>query len=379
MSIAALARVQDAMLDLVAQAPQGWYRDQPHPDISPLGWHLGHCAYVEAYWIDTHVHGTDTDLTEQGTLFWPAHCPKPQRGAQLPKRDGLLAMVRERQRRTRAFLLRPPDHPITRNGYLARFLCGHHAQHLETMRLALLAFARRQQPEPPLAPKGGSSESAATAATLIPGGDYWIGNDDSVFDNERPAHHVTLAPCRIEREPVSNARFLLFMQAGGYRDDRHWSAAGRAWRDRLRPQAPASWRRVAGCWLEAGANGEQPLDPEAAVSGLCRYEAEAYAHWAGGRLPHEYEWEAAYRLGLLNEVGQVWEWCGNRFHGYAGFRPFPYREYSEPWFDGTHFVLRGRSRFSEPNIGGASFRNFYTSDARHIAAGLRVAYDVPPN
>ncbi|HKJ09285.1 MAG TPA: SUMF1/EgtB/PvdO family nonheme iron enzyme, partial [Gammaproteobacteria bacterium] len=110
------------------------------------------------------------------------------------------------------------------------------------------------------------------------------------------------------------------------------------------------------------------------VLGINHHEASAYAAWAGAQLPHEYQWEAACRLGLLEHTGRAWEWCANTFHPYEGFESFPYREYSTPWLGGDHYTLKGGSLHTRPPVKRASFRNFYEPDKRHIFAGLRLVY-----
>ena len=109
--------------------------------------------------------------------------------------------------------------------------------------------------------------------------------------------------------------------------------------------------------------------------GISFHEAQAFSHWARARLPHEHEWEAAVKSEQLHNTGQVWEWCANTFHPYQGFSAFPYDEYSKPWFDDNHYVLRGASRHTRPEIRRASFRNFFNPDKRHIFAGLRLVFD----
>jgi iron(II)-dependent oxidoreductase len=175
---------------------------------------------------------------------------------------------------------------------------------------------------------------------------------------------------------VSNAEYLAFMEDGGYRRQALWSDAGWQWRARLSRPQPEHWcRDAAGDWLQLTPGDALPLPADGSLIGSSYFEAEAYATWAGGRLPHEYEWEAAAAQGLLQGVGTVWEWCGNRFHPYPGFRAFPYEGYSVPWFDGGHHVLRGGSSYTQPCLRRATFRNFYTADKRHIFAGCRVAFD----
>jgi formylglycine-generating enzyme required for sulfatase activity len=132
-----------------------------------------------------------------------------------------------------------------------------------------------------------------------------------------------------------------------------------------------------------GLEGPHALQADAPVYGVNYYEASAYTTWlrqsgsvifSGVRLPHEYEWEAAAQLEVLDRRGEAWEWCGNTFHPYPGFTAFPYDGYSQAWFDGNHFVLRGGSLHTRPPIGRSTFRNFYNPDKRHIFSGLRVVF-----
>ena len=102
---------------------------------------------------------------------------------------------------------------------------------------------------------------------------------------------------------------------------------------------------------------------------------ETAAAWADARLPHEFEWEAAADLGLLQNIGYVWEWCSNALSPYPGFQAFPYDRYSTPWFDDHHLVLRGGSLYTDPGLRRNSFRNFFEPHVRHHFGGLRLAFD----
>lgn len=370
-TLSALQAIQQQLIALVAPLAAAELGTQYHPDLSPLGWHLGHCAYVEAFWLQAEPQGLHR------TLYAPERSSKHTRGARLPPKAELLNRVQAQQQRTVAALADPacrPRAPLSR-ATLAGFLLQHHAQHIEIMqqalaqRAALLHGAATGTSIQPVHP--------ADDIVLLPAGSYRLGSSATeAYDNERPPRQVRLGPVRLARRPVRNAEYLAFMAAGGYRDRRWWSPAGWRWRTAHGAQQPEHWRRDRnGGWLLLTPSSAVPLRGDAALLGISRFEAEAYATWAGGRLPHEYEWEAAASLGLLEGIGGAWEWCGNRFHPYPGFRTFPYDGYSLPWFDGRHHVLRGASPYTLSCLRRASFRNFYTPEKRHVFAGCRLAFD----
>ncbi len=195
-------------------------------------------------------------------------------------------------------------------------------------------------------------------------------------DNELPEQQVTLGPFSIATRPVNNSEYLAFIEDDGYQREQYWSEAGWHWLQQNNHEHPDHWATDdSGNWYAIANRGPYALAGDDAVSGISLYEAEACANWAGGRLPHEHQWEVACRLHALKDTGRAWEWCGNTFHPYAGYRPFPYDGYSQPWFDNNYHTLRGGSLHTRPAIKRASFRNFYPPDKRHIFAGLRLAFD----
>ncbi len=205
-------------------------------------------------------------------------------------------------------------------------------------------------------------------------GEYSIGGKaPAAYDNELPAHTTHLKAFSIAATPVSNADYLAFMQGEGYRQRQYWNDAGWDWLQASGTLAPQHWRFGKAGWYGIGLDGAYSLASQAPAMGVNYYEAIAFARYAAARLPHEYEWETAARLQLLQQAGQVWEWCANPFHPYAGFTAFPYAGYSSPWF-GDHYALRGGSLFTRAPLRRASFRNFYLPDKRHIFSGLRLAW-----
>jgi iron(II)-dependent oxidoreductase len=256
---------------------------------------------------------------------------------------------------------------------------------------------------------------------LIPAGPFEMGTSTEpwALDNERPAHRVDLPAYWIDTTPVTNAAFQAFIEAGGYHEPRFWSAAGWAHRQQADLSAPKFWWREAGQWLRRRFGHVEPVPPDEPVLHVSWFEAEAYAAWAGRRLPTEAEWEKAARhdpatgrsrrypwgdeeptaelanlgqrhlqpaaagaypaggsaYGVRQLIGEVWEWTASDFRPYPGFAAFPYREYSEVFFGPEYKVLRGGSFATDPVACRGTFRNWDYPMRRQIFSGFRTARD----
>lgn len=376
-----LGSLQTMVRALAEETDEARFRTQYHPDLSPLGWHLGHCVYAECYWLYEAVSG-DRELTAAiENLYIPANIPKQKRGAKLPQRTQLLAWAEQVQRQNLLHLkqLTSPaaDHQLHADEYLPHFLIQHYCQHVETMIMVLHQKALHNVLTPFPVEKPLVSVPVTRDTLKIPGGHYKIGGRlPLAYDNELPQQRAKLGSFHIARRPASNAEFLAFMEAGGYLQEDFWDTEGWGWRQRTLVTQPQHWRQdESGNWYGIGLRGAYELIPDEPVFGISFFEAEAYARWAGGKLPHEYQWETASRLGLIEQTGRAWEWCRNTFHPYEGFTPFPYKDYSQPWFDDAHYTLRGGSIHTQSQLRRHSFRNFYTPDKRHIFAGLRLVFE----
>ncbi|MCS6925601.1 MAG: ergothioneine biosynthesis protein EgtB [Candidatus Binatia bacterium] len=423
-----LEAVRAETLRVCAQVDDTAFRTQVHPDFSPIGWHLGHIGVTESYWILQRCKGEPSLSPFYDWFFTPTENPKANR-VNLPQRAHILAYLDQVRERVVSFLatcdLALP-HPLLQQGKVINMLVQHEEQHNETMTVILRLLAARREGTvygvPPAQPQA-SYSFGQEDMVVVPGGPLLMGSDDdtSTLDNERPRHRTTTGAFLIDRFPVTNGQFLQFLLAGGYRNPSWWTPAGWQWRERFGVEHPLYWRRAQnGEWWEIGLTQVHPLALDHPVSHVSWYEADAYARFAGKRLPTEAEWEkaatwdparqrklsypwgedqpdarhcnyngtmhgttpvgryAAYPspYGCVDMLGNVWEWTATWFHPYPGFVAYPYEGYSTPYFDGQHRVLKGGSWATRGHVLRPTFRNWYHPGVREICAGFRCAKDV---
>jgi iron(II)-dependent oxidoreductase len=330
---------------------------QVSPIMSPLVWDLAHIGHFEELWISRRLGGAAPiypDADDTYDAF--AHEREERPSLELLDPDAARRYLDDVRARTLAVLgeidLGDED-PLLRDGFAFGLVVQHELQHVETMLQTIqLSSLPHEGGRPRLLTGGGT-------AALVEQGSFVQGTDTEpwAYDNERPAHEVETGAFRIDVEPVSNAQYASFLADAGWHEP------------------PLSWERDGSAWVRRCFGRMEPVPPGEPVQHVSWHEAQAYADWAGKRLPTEPEWERAARLGVLRAVGSVWEWTSCDFHGYPGFSAFPYREYSEVFFGPEYKVLRGGSWATSPTVARVTFRNWDFPIRRQLFAGFRCASD----
>jgi iron(II)-dependent oxidoreductase len=361
-ALAALDDARAGTLTLVADISDGDLERVHSPIMSPLVWDIGHIAAYEDLWLANRHAGLELLRPDLAELYDAFETPRAVRGeiealGPAAARDYLEAV----RARTSEALMRDG----LGDGTICEMVLRHELQHAETMRQTMAIagllppadLARRNKPLPE--PANGGPRWIE-----LPAGPFAIGSTEEGFayDNERPRHTVEVAAFQIARRPVSNASWMRFSEGGGYERREWWSDEGWAWKQEYDiAHHPA---------IAAG----EPTAPACHVSW---FEADAFARAHDARLPTEAEWEqaATSEQETLVGIGLVWEWTSSTFHGYPGFSPFPYREYSEVFFGEDYRVLRGGSWATHPRVASPTFRNWDLPVRRQIFAGVRLARD----
>jgi iron(II)-dependent oxidoreductase len=357
------------------------------PILSPLAWDLGHIANFEEQWLVQTIADREPMRGELGRLYDAIENPRKIRN-ELPILRGaeLRSYMAEVRERTLDVLdgidLEATDDPRLHDGFVYDLILAHEHQHNETM-LQLLQMVESY--EPARRDPGPASEPVADGPEMVRveggPGEIGAGTEGFAYDNERPRHTVELEPFWIDRTPVSNAAFAHFVQETGAAPPKYWERDGD------------------GGWVRTTMGKTETVDPALPVIHVDWQQADAFARWAGKRLPTEHEWEAAARgadperanldqlafgcapagayadaatdCGAVQMLGDVWEWTASDFVGYPGFRAFPYAEYSEVFFGPEHKVLRGGAWAARRDVIRTTFRNWDLPQRSQIFSGLR--------
>jgi ergothioneine biosynthesis protein EgtB len=356
---------------------------QSMADASPAKWHRAHTTwFFEQFVLLPHAPGY--------SAFDPAFCylfnsyyeavgarhPRPQRGLLTRPSAGQVTAYRAHVDAAMTEYL--PD-AAAAACTLVELGLHHEQQHQELLVTDILhAFA--QNPLLPASIPGWRSPQGARGPTrFLPfhGGIASIGaaGHGFHFDNEGPRHQVLLAPYELANRLVRNSEFLAFIEDNGYRTTALWMSEGWDQVAQQGWQAPLYWEQRDGAWHQFGPAGLERLDPDAPVRHISWYEADAFARWAGARLPTEAELEAGH-ASIAEFTGHVWQWTSSAYSRYPGFRAEPgaVGEYNGKFMI-NQMVLRGGSAATPQGHTRPSYRNFFHPEKRWQFTGLRLARD----
>lgn len=380
---------------------------QSMPDASPAKWHLAHTTwFFETFVLRDHVPGYQLHDARFPFLFNSYYEAEGRRHARhrrgMVTRPTLAEVMAYRAAVDTALLAALPVLPAEAQ-VLVVLGCHHEEQHQELFVTDILHLFSENPLEPALWP------ASPKVPVAMPPPIGWIARDETIvevghtgdgfaFDCEGPRHRALVPAHAIADRTVTNAEWAAFIADGGYRDARLWLADGWAWVQAEQVAAPLYWEERDGGWTRFGLDGRRPVDPAAPVTHVSFFEADAFAAWAGARLPTEFEWEAAAaghdpaagnQMDAAGAVeprpaiaapaffGDVWEWTGSAYRPYPGFAAAEgaVGEYNGKFMSGQ-FVLRGGSCATPRGHARASYRNFFYPHQRWQFTGVRLAKDI---
>ena len=327
------------------------------PLVNPALWELSHIAWFQEHWCLRYE-------PSRGSAVKPSLLPDADSffdSARIPH-DTRWDLPYPPARRLRRYMDETLDATLERLAtapealrYFFELSLLHEDMHGEAL---LMTLQTLKLPAPALEEAFGPKPVRKPAKDIrFTGGEFRMGSDGRdarfIWDNEKGAHTVSVTPFAMSSRPVTQGEYAEFVDNGG--------------------QVPSHWRRVDGGYEIRRFDRWVPLDPSVPMMHLSQPDAQAYCRFAGRRLPTEAEWEFAAvndRGELEQMIGGVWEWTSTPFRPYPGFRPDPYKEYSEPWFE-THHVIRGGSFFTRRRLVHGRFRNFYMPHRSDVFVGLR--------
>lgn len=353
------------------------------PELNPPLWELGHIAWFQEWWLarnrgrglgpacNPDIPRPPSRLAGTDALYHSGQVPHDSRWQlPLPDAEATRAYLQAVQEQTLALLAESAEDDASL--YFFRLSLFHEDMHAEAAVYMAQALGLALPAEAAF-PGTSLGDAMGTGVLRLPAQAWTLGSEPGqgfAFDNEHGMQPVALAAFEIDAAPVGWARYLPFVEAGGYADARWWSPEGWQWLQQSGLTAPRYLRREGGSWQRQVFGRWQPLAPADPACHLSWHEAQAWCRWAGRRLPSEAEWECTALTQPGFAWGRVWEWTASPFEAFPGFAPHPYRDYSAPWF-GTRPVLRGASRATAPRMAHPKYRNFFTPERNDIFAGFR--------
>ncbi len=385
-------RVRSATLAIASPLSAEDCQVQSMADASPIKWHLAHTTwFFETFLLDAFDAGYRALNTSYKVLFNSYYNgvgnkhPRSERGMiSRPSLSDVLAYCSHVDAAIESFLLNAD--PKDREQIAALMVLGfnHEQQHQELM-FTDLKHLLSINPLAPVyaanAPQPRAISASAIQWEAFEGGIVEVGHQpstDFAFDNESPRHRVLLQPYQIADRLVTNGDYLSFMQDGAYSDHSLWLSDGWDWVQQSSIDSPMYWRQDEAHqgWQTFTLSGLKPIDLEAPVCHVSYFEADAFARWAGVRLPTEFEWEHAAnaRRGLKQLNDTAWQWTASAYLPYPGFAPArgAVGEYNGKFMN-QQYVLRGGSCATPVEHTRLSYRNFFQPDKRWQFTGLRLA------
>ena len=385
---------------------------QSMPDASPVKWHLAHTTWFFETFILERYEPAFKPFNAQFRILFNSYYnavgdkhPRPERGMLTRPALNEVFAYRSNVEARLCELLHSKAGTHAAIADLVTLGINHEEQHQELIVTDLKHLLSRNPLAPAYAQRWPLTPVRARKMRWVPlrGGTYDVGHDGGAFafDNEGPRHRVLLRDFELASHPVTYGEYLAFMEDGGYRRPELWLSLG--W-DTVRAQdwqAPLYWQQRDGRWHNFTLHGMVEIEPNTPVCHISFFEADAYARWAGARLPTEFEWEVAaaaiplagnfldsgmlhplaprtdpHPAGLAQMYGDVWQWTQSAYAPYPGFRAAPgaVGEYNGK-FMCNQYVLRGGSCATPARHIRATYRNFFPPDARWQFSGLRLARD----
>lgn len=413
-------RTDRQMMTLLESLSDEQLRVPYQPGINPPVWEIGHAAFFYEFFLLRRLYGVDPLMPGFDAVWDSFEIPHRERWSPgvVPDKTTTLAYYRRVIDETR-HRLSAGDGLSDEELYLGQYVVAHQCMHLES-----LIWCRQTlgYPAPPWSKRGEGSPNGSTVIPLsdveIPGGSYFIGmprtkeGEKSLhfsFDNERPGFEMEIAPFRLSPTLVSQGEFLAFLEDDGYTRPDFWSVGGKYWLRNAARSCPVYWDKRDGEWTVRRFDRIETLSPAAPAIHLSFWEAEAYAKWAGRRLPTEFEWEAAARTsdarkfpwgdrsenppadldgdylatlpvnsfaegatphGCLQMIGTAWEWTTNQYLPFDGFSVDMYAYMSTLQF-GTHKTTRGGGCATSSTLIRNTYRQAYHPDRSDVFTGFR--------
>jgi len=378
-------RVRKKTEDLVNPLEIEDFTVQPIEDVSPPKWHLGHTTwFFETFILNQFKKNYSFYSPKFQEIFNSyyksvgPHWLQAHRGNLSRPTVKEIFKFRHQIDESLIDFLKNTDDPKVEN--ILNVGLEHEKQHQELLLMDIKYIFGANTLELSYLENSGLKELPDIPLEFIPveGGLVKIGANDGAFsyDNERPRHQVFVAPFKLANRLISNGEYLKFITEGGYDDSSFWLSDGWDFKNENNIMAPMYWRKIDNKWHEYCLSGLEDLNLLKPVSHISFYEADAFALWAGKRLPTEFEWECT-NLSLT----ELWEWTSSSYLPYPGYKreKGPFGEYNGKFMCGQK-VLKGGSFASPLNHIRASYRNFYHPGKRWHFCGLRLAeVDVLPS